>query len=504
MSANQPVSLTAIANQPDWVRKLVCKKRGGEPYADERNVRIAFNFAPELAGILQYNEFSDRIELKRPLPGMPRDVTHDEFDDYPPMPWQDEYITEVIMWLTTAGMVYLRRGVVQETVIAVAKRNAYHPVRDYLLDCYRDWDKQPRLLTWLKIYLGAKDAAAYLEAVGRKFMIGAVARIFQPGCQMDTILVLEGEQGLGKSTAVSILGGEWSRDIVGDLANKDAAVAIQDVWIGEMGELTALKRGDQEAAKGFISRRIDHYRPPYGRNAVDRPRHTVFIATTNEYDYLQDPTGARRTWPIECAMIDLAALKRDVRQLWGEAMAAYYDKEPWHLTDAETRCARVEQVKRSRTTETDAVVLEWADKMVGVGRKTITMREVLAEVFEISPRSEPAKAGGIAREASRALMREGWRRDKPKGYGQNRTQSYTFVGLNDEPKPTPVNGSKASHSDKTEHPPQNVQPNLETGQKGQSAPSAYELDPLTQAPSTKSDSGGYPQDETQYGDDIPF
>ena len=100
---------------------------------------------------------------------------------------------------------------------------------------------------------------------------------------MDSILVLEGEQGKGKSTAVRILGADlWARDITGDLSSKDAAVGIQSVWIGEMAELSSLRRSDQETVKGFISRRIDHYRPPYGRNSIDRARHTVFVATTNE------------------------------------------------------------------------------------------------------------------------------------------------------------------------------------------------------------------------------
>src|SRR5207302_2361727 len=172
----------------------------------------------------------------------------------------------------------------------------------------------------------------YFEAAGPKFLMGAVARVFAPGCQMDTILVLEGDQGLGKSTAVQFLGGhEWVRDITGELHTKDAALNIQGVWIGEMAELASIRKSDQEIIKGFISRRIDHYRPPYGRNSVDRPRHTVFIATTNESEYLQDPAGARRFWPVECTRIDLVGLERDRDQLRPEAVGLYRARKPWHL-----------------------------------------------------------------------------------------------------------------------------------------------------------------------------
>lgn len=421
-----------IAEFPGWKRSIV-RRKNGDPFPDERNVKIALEEAPELRGILQYDEFRDRVELKRPLPGMPRDDLDALFADDRPIDWSDEHVTELTMWLTQQGFVSLRRHIVQDTVIAVAKRHAYHPVRTYLAEAHGAWDGQPRLETWLKVYLGAKDHAAYLEAVGPKFLIGAVARILNPGCQMDSILVLEGEQGRGKSTAVRVLARhKWAYDITGDLGNKDAAVNIQNVWIGEMAELSSLRRSDQESIKGFISRRIDHYRPPYARNSVDRPRHTVFVATTNETEYLQDPTGARRFWPVECTAIDLAKLEKDTDQLWGEAVSRYLEKEPWHLTEAQGRRATIEQASRQRVSPVDTVVLEYVDSLLASKTTRIEMRQLLHDVFDLSTREDPAKAGALAQQVSRALTREGWKRLKPVGRGERRVQAYEYVGLPDD------------------------------------------------------------------------
>lgn len=403
----------------DWKQRLQ-RRANGSPYPDERNVFVAFEHAAELKGLLGYNEFRDRVVLQRALPASP--------DGSSAIPnssdWGDEHLTWLTGWLQSA--LPARREIVQNVVIAVAKASSSHPVRDYLSGLV--WDRVPRLATWLKRYLGAKDAAAYLEAVGPKALIGAAARIFAPGCQMDTMLVLEGAQGVGKSSAVQLLAGaDWARDITGDLSTKDAVLNIQGLWIGEMAELTALRRSDQEAIKSFVSRRIDRYRPPYGRNTVDRPRHCAFIATTNEHEYLQDPTGGRRFWPVDCGDIDLIGIERDRNQLWAEAVFRYKAGERWHLDAVESREAAIEQDARQRLSPIDSVVLEYLDVLRAGGLKIVEMRQLLAEVFDIDTRKEPAKAAGLAAQAARALTRSGWKRLKPTGRGPTRRQQYEYT-----------------------------------------------------------------------------
>ena len=402
----------------DWKRRLQ-RRASGTAYADERNALIAFEYSSELRGLLAYNEFRDRVILKRELPTLP-----DGPAAVPASPdWGDEHLTWLTAWLQTCMPV--RREIVQNAVIAVAKINSFHPVRDYLNGLV--WDGAARLATWLKVYLGAKDHAAYLEAVGPKFLIGAVARVFSPGCQMDTMLVLEGAQGLGKSTAAHFLAGrDWARDITGDLSTKDAVLNIQGVWIGEMAELTAIRRAEQEHIKAFVSRRIDRYRPPYGRNTIDRPRHCSFIATTNEHEYLQDPTGGRRFWPVECSVIELAALERDRDQLWAEAVARYKGAERWHLDAPESRRAAVEQDARQRLSPIDSVVLEYLDDLLTGGVRIVDMRQLLAELFNLNTREDPAKAAGLAAQVARTLTGANWKRLKPTGRGLARRQRYEY------------------------------------------------------------------------------
>lgn len=429
----------------DW-RERLQRRANGTLFADERNTLIAFENSAELKGLLAYNEFRDRVILRRELPRLPGGSSAVPAST----DWGDEHLTCLTAWLQS--IIPVRRDVVQNAVIAVSKSRSFHPVREYLKALV--WDQAPRLTSWLKRYLGAKDHAAYLEAVGPKFLIGVVARVFQPGCQMDTMLVLEGNQGLGKSTAVQFLAGrDWARDITGDLSTKDAVLNIQGVWIGEMAELTAIRRAEQEHIKAFISRRIDRYRPPYGRNTVDRPRHCSFVATTNEHEYLQDPTGARRFWPVECTSIDLVGLERDRDQLWAEAVHRYKAAERWHLDATETRQAAVEQDARQRLSPIDCVVLEHLDELREGGLRVVEMRALLADLFDVNTREDPGKAGALAAQVARTLVGAGWKRLKPVGRGQTRRQQYEYkesetphepYDPHDVPEPTGSQGSQGS------------------------------------------------------------
>lgn len=216
----------------------------------------------------------------------------------------------------------------------VAVKHSFHPVRNYLNALA--WDGTPRLDTWLSYYLGVERLNAkapiggdYVDAIGRMFLISAVARIFEPGCQCDYALVLEGEQGNLKSSACTVLGGPWFSDHLPDLhANeKDVSQHLNGKWIIEIPELSALLKADAAAIKSFISRRVERYRRSYGRRDMFEPRQCIFIGTTNEATYLRDPTGGRRFWPVKVLSVDLAALRHDRDQLWVEAVHRYRQGE---------------------------------------------------------------------------------------------------------------------------------------------------------------------------------
>jgi hypothetical protein len=220
----------------------------------------------------------------------------------------------------------------------LATKNRFNPVLDYLDSL--TWDGVARVDSLLPHYFGAANDP-YSRAVGRKLLLAMVKRTRHPGAKFDTVPILEGKQGSGKSSALRILGGEWFSDAtLGKLDNKDAPALLQGKWLIEMGELNSLRKNEVNQIKEFVSKNEDSYRAVYAREEDTRPRRCVFVGTTNSNDYLQDPTGNRRFWPVATGKIDLAGLRRDRDQLFaetcvieatGEELTLPYDI--WHVAE---------------------------------------------------------------------------------------------------------------------------------------------------------------------------
>jgi predicted P-loop ATPase len=213
----------------------------------------------------------------------------------------------------------------QNTFDAIKSRAHEHmfdPVASYLAGL--EWDNEQRIDTWLTTHLGAEDNPLN-RAIGRKMLIAAVRRVRQPGCKFDFIPTMDNsKQGKGKSTVIAILAGQENfsdQELIG-LNPQEQQEQIQGVWLYELSELSGLARTDINKVKSFASRQIDRARPAYGRNRVDRKRRGILIGTTNDPEWLQDPTGNRRFWPFTPGDIDIEAVRRDRDQLWAEAAAA--------------------------------------------------------------------------------------------------------------------------------------------------------------------------------------
>ena len=402
----------------DWQDSLAANTNG-TPYANELNVITALERAPELRGIVAYNEFADDIEIVKPPPWQNSSET-----------WSDIDRIELQAWLQANGLNITRASVVQDAVITVARRAGFNPVADYLNGL--EWDKTPRLDTWLQHYMGAVGDSDYLAAIGPRIMVGAVARIEEPGCKLDTVPVFEGPQGLGKSRGVAILGSPWNADGVPDLHTKDAAIQIQGVWLVELEELASMSRADVEHVKAFLSRTTDRYRPPYGRNAINRPRRCAFIATTNLQDYLKDETGNSRFWPIRCRDIRCDLLQADKSQLWAEAMHLYKSGYQWHLTDNDTALAEREQEARRLVPELESDLLDYLDRELAEGTTLFTcvMLRHVAGIHDFS--KDRYHAGAIGQQFSRTLTRHGWEKLRPIGRGPQRRQPYEFTATRNE------------------------------------------------------------------------
>lgn len=237
----------------------------------------------------------------------------------------------------------------------IAEANAFHPVKNYLDGL--EWDGVERINGWLKNHLGARGSDEYLAEVFRKWMVAAVARIYEPGTQFDWMLIFEGIQGTGKSTFFrNLAGGEYFSDWLDDLRGKDAAQGLRGVWIHEMGELASLKKTEVETVKAFLSRRVDRYRPTFGKLEVMAPRQCVFAGSTNRSEYLRDDTGNRRFVIVRVGnKFDHEANNSNRDQLWAEAKALYEIGEPLELS--ETVRNQAAKTQASRIVEDDSVIM---------------------------------------------------------------------------------------------------------------------------------------------------
>lgn len=351
------VRRTESGGDDDWVDKLTVNHKTGETDPTIGNALLILERDPVLAGAVAQNQFSGRPVLRRDVPWRREHVE----DPMRGLPWADADDAGLRLWLETRW--HLRgRQVIQDAWMLTCARNAYHPVKQYL-DTLR-WDGTERLDTMLVRWLGAEDTP-YVRAATRKWMCAAVARALRPGLKFDAMLVLVGEQGLGKSKLAMTLSKGWFTDSLTTLSGKDAYEGLRNAWIVELAELAAAKRSEVETIKNFISKQEDTYRPAYGRHVVTFPRQCVFYGTTNDPYFLKDRSGNRRFWPVEVEGIDqgrLRGLEAEVDQLWAEAQVRLDAGETlWMDTDELGRLAREAQAEFTEEDELVGIIQEYLD-----------------------------------------------------------------------------------------------------------------------------------------------
>jgi predicted P-loop ATPase len=256
----------------------------------------------------------------------------------------DDNLVNVKVWLARKWRIEPNVNLIHEAVLHIISNNEHHPVKEYLDTL--EWDGKPRLDSWLKDCLGAKAPEPYLSDVSRKVLVAAVARVYEPGIKFDHMLILEGKQGIGKSSMGRILAGDkWFLDSLPDLSDKDAALGLLGQWFVEMPELTNFKRSEVETIKAFVTRQIDKVRPPYGRRVVELKRQCIFFGSTNSHFYLVDRTGNRRYWPVVVTKpLDFKRLAAMRDQLFAEAKWIYQNlPEPLYLEDESAQLQASEQ-----------------------------------------------------------------------------------------------------------------------------------------------------------------
>jgi predicted P-loop ATPase len=393
------------APKSDWTDQLILDKDGKiRPVL--ANLILSLGAAPKWQGVLGYNEFAAHVVIRKPPPWG---------SEPPDAPWVDHHESLARAWFQKDAGINPSAGDLGRAVQAAARHNAFHPVRDYFGALV--WDGAPRLDTWLVDHFHAEETP-YTRAIGPRYLISAVARIYLPGCKVDHTLVLEGLQGKQKSEGLRILAvnDAWFTDRLSHVSSKDAAQETAGVLIIELAELDALIRATASAMKSFLTRRRDRYRPPYGKHPTTLPRQCVFAGTINPPDdgrYLRDETGARRLWPVACrGMIDLKGLEQARDQLWAEAVHRFKADEPWWLETPELEAlATAEQALRLVVDPWTDSIREWAGD-----RTDVSVKEVLQHVFGIA--AGPGAHAAEIRVAKILKKNLGFKKGRPRTKGE--------------------------------------------------------------------------------------
>lgn len=318
----------------DWRAGLIWDR--GRLVKHAANIAHVLRHDERWQGVIAFDEFAQVTLKRRPPPyAFGREGE-----------WEAEDDSRTAVWLAQQHRLEVSSAQVTEAVEMVAREQRFHPVVSYLRSL--KWDGVPRNARWLAQYCKVPDTE-YSALVGVLFLRGMVRRVMEPGCKFDYCLVLEGAEGLRKSTLAAVLGGEWGSDTPLDLSNnREAAAALHGRWVMEFSEMESVTRAEAHLQKSFLSRTFDQYRPVYGRRNIKVLRQCVFIGTTNETEYIKEGQGARRFWPVPVeGPIDIEGLRSVLPQLLAEAVHDIDAGERCYPTDEQQgELFRPEQMKR--------------------------------------------------------------------------------------------------------------------------------------------------------------
>lgn len=340
--------LAAPEKEPEdmnWMERLQVNSKTGIALSTTDNICIILENDPNLKGKWYLDEFMQRVRVTEPLPWeLP------EF--FKARSWGDNddggLRHHLEKYYNIVGV-----GKIGDAYSEVTNKKRYNKLKDYLSRC--QWDGVPRVDTLLIDYFGAEDTE-YTRQVIRKTLVAAVARVFAPGTKFDCMLILSGNQGVGKSTFFRTLGLEWFSDSLTTFDGKDAMEQVQGNWIIEVGELTGFNRSEMNAIKNFLSKQEDQYREPYGKRKSYYPRQCIIVGTTNENEFLKDRTGNRRFWPVDLGKQEAVKnvwqdLPAEVPLIWAEAVQMYVAGERLFITGE----AEIEAIRQQEGHKIDSV-----------------------------------------------------------------------------------------------------------------------------------------------------
>ncbi len=398
---------TTSPRDVNWKQSL-CFDQHGNMSKEPGNIEIILKNDPLWEGCLGYDEFKNvKAWLKSPPPivGMTMPAVG---------PVLDKDAVYIQQFFKKNNNVSFGPDAVRAGLEKACDANLIHPVKDYLKAL--QWDGQPRLCRLYATYFGADDVD-YTRLISPWWVTSAVARVFDPGCKVDSVLILEGAQGAGKSTAVSILADPWFCDTPINIGDVNAYLTMRGRWIIELAELESLNRAEASKAKAFFTSPIDTYRAPYGRDILEIPRQCVFVGTVNHGEYLRDETGGRRFQPIKCGTINLDLLAKHKDQLWAEAVTMYQCGEVWWArTPEENKLCGTEQSERFVEDEWKHEISTYAAEL-----KDVSVRDILTKHFKFLPkewtRAHEMRVASCLKRLKFEKFKEGgvirWKKPKP-------------------------------------------------------------------------------------------
>ena len=365
--ANERIKKATDEFAPDaWQQELELAKQG-KVVNSLRNLTLIMQNDENLKSIV-FNQLLDGMEIKGNVPWQ-----------HPSRFWRDADDAQLISYVDSHYGVFSARNY-DIAVTKVTDDRSYHPIREFI-DILPEWDGIERVDTLLVEYLAAEDNE-YVRAVTRKTLCAAITRVLAPGCKFDSMLVLNGPQGVGKSTLIKKLAGDWFSDSLslGDTKDKTAAEKLQGYWILEIGELAGLKKADVETLRSFLSRQNDIYRASFGRRATPHLRQCVFFGTTNaEKGYLRDTTGNRRFWPVktpgEGKKQSWELTDNEVLQIWAEVLMYVKKGEKLYLDAKLEMLAKAEQREALESDEREGLVRDYLDTLLPDGWDAMDLYE---------------------------------------------------------------------------------------------------------------------------------
>lgn len=353
LAKNRQMKAAAEFSEEDWQSQLELDRQG-KVKDTLTNIAAIIKFDENLHSIV-YNEFKDTIDVVGKLP----------WKQVKPG-WNDSDVANAKVYFERVYGIWSPAKFKDALLAVVSADRLYHPVKDYFNSL--SWDGKNRIDSLLIDYFGAEDTV-YVKAVIRKTLCAAVARIYEPGIKFDSILVLNGPQGMGKSTFFSILGKEWFSDSlsIADMRDKTAAEKLQGYWILEISEMNGIKKTDVETVKSFVTRQDDKFRQSYGINVESHPRTCIIVGSTNsESGFLRDVTGNRRFWPVHTPGTGKYHPweVKDADQIWAEAIHLYRSGEELFLKGMEAQEAYKMQQDAMESDDREGIVAEYLDRML--------------------------------------------------------------------------------------------------------------------------------------------